>query len=248
MSLFQSEALEQYQSAQLTSERASFSGLVSLLPLIFEKLPGTEFGSSPDHGNVHGTKPEAPAFGQKRTLASWRCAELLGKPVDAAPWGVALIRAKRGDGQDLSVSVALAFMPKLVEGLFEVGTPLGAVSIRLQGLRDTIEPEELPAAEEKDKIQQPTLLLTLPCDWLDADLLRLAWDRKVLELGADDAPPGVSRAGAGELFRWRRWLGQWGEVSRLMLSTHAAEDSEVHSEVMLAVTFVDPADCRRCCV
>merc|ERR1739848_331294 len=107
--------------------------------------------------------------------------KLLGRPLDLAPWGVPMIRiAQSEESEDISlrVTVALSVHPPAADGLFEMATPLGPVTLRLEGLRDTALSEapakEVPLEEKPDDEQDAprVLLLTLPSEWLSPRSLR----------------------------------------------------------------------------
>jgi len=126
--------------------------------------------------------------------------KLLGRSLDAVPWGTAALRVltrgattrteegnvdkvteAEGDITDdvLHVAVALAAPPTAVTGLFEVDTPLGTrVALRLLGVEDTMDRVEPEAASLDD----PVVLLTLPSDWFLLGLIRRAWDEKAVDL------------------------------------------------------------------
>jgi len=188
--------------------------------------------------------------------------KLLGRSLDLAPWGVPVIGVERGGNEDggLEVTVALHSPPPAEEGLFEVGTPLGPVTLRLDGLRDTR--SEVPECaigasdQEVDKDDQ-VLVISLSPEWLEPSLLSAAWDEKTLEIGEAQQGEAVE-AGSGAA--WRAWLGQWGELSRLELSAHIGDsshssissssptisDEEVEPTAVLAASFTSPSDRASC--
>mmetsp|Transcript_75967 Transcript_75967/g.162992 ORF Transcript_75967/g.162992 Transcript_75967/m.162992 type:complete len:1078 (-) Transcript_75967:163-3396(-) len=217
----------------LTPEDPAHSWCAVGLPLVLSARVSAAAGSSRGVAATReGLLPLLPFIFEK----------LLGRPLDVAPWDVAVIKASREEEEDgsLSVKVALHTPPPATEGLFEVGTPLGLVTLRLEGVEDSaLEGEKAEATAEAEATEEesdPVLLLALPSDWLEPCLRRAAWDAKAIELGGASDDEGAA---------WRAWLAQWGEVSRLQLSCHAGE-AEAENSVVLAASFADPAACGRC--
>eukprot|EP00929_Paragymnodinium_shiwhaense_P026069 TRINITY_DN15585_c0_g2_i1.p1 TRINITY_DN15585_c0_g2~~TRINITY_DN15585_c0_g2_i1.p1 ORF type:complete len:1104 (-),score=300.91 TRINITY_DN15585_c0_g2_i1:192-3425(-) len=191
--------------------------------------------------------------------------KLLGKSLDAAPWGTAALHldsspSQQDGGEDgsIDVSVALSSSPPAETGLFEMETLLGGapVTLRLKGLRDTAMASEGDFTDDDSSYDEEEHVVTLhlPSDWLPTSVLRAAWDEKVIDVlkleaqdgDKEDALSSTLSRKPGSVTAWRSWFEQWGKVQSFELSAHAGEAG---AQLLIALTFagaaLDPTPGRR---
>mmetsp|Transcript_63954 Transcript_63954/g.116760 ORF Transcript_63954/g.116760 Transcript_63954/m.116760 type:complete len:1024 (-) Transcript_63954:30-3101(-) len=214
-------------------------GLVPLLPLIFEKLLGQPLDS------VWGVPVISTSCAKESAPDDVKADAAVAdaSPTSSGPSSCAPEEQKRGVASaaagSLDVVAALPVFPPACDGLFEVSTPIGVVRLRLDGVHEA-DARGPDATFETAGPEEDVLLLTLPSDWFDPSLLRLAWDKKVLEVPLEENIDSSARSADGSHSgaAWRDWLAQWGEVRSFELSMHMG-DREADTSVLLAVTFTD---------
>jgi len=189
-----------------------------------------------------GSPDEKPvAWESLRPLVPLIFERLLGRPLDLTPWGVPAIKVLSSDRNDREslgtmVVVALAARPPMKSGLFEVSTPLGPVSLRLEGLQDSL----VSVAPE---CCYDTLVVDLPVDWLDEDLVDYALDQQCIEVVGTLEEGIKPLSGAA----WHAWLAQWGCVDKLQVSMHMdIGGDQTRRTATLAATFVSTVAQQRC--
>jgi hypothetical protein len=134
------------------------------------------------------------------------------------------------------VVVALAARPPMDSGLFEVSTPLGPVSLRLEGLQDSL-------VSSVSESSCDTLVVDLPMDWVDEDLVDDALDQQCIKVVGTLEEATQPLSGAA----WQAWLAQWGCVDKLQVSMHMGIGGDkTRRTATLAATFASTDAQQRC--